>query len=127
MPARAAHGEDQFMFALATEMFVTTAQKLLAEFNAIRFRRSVLQSWLDVNSSLQVESGNMFDALAFDSDLHAHDHVTLFDPRISFRFELSSSRRILPNLVNDHVKHVFDHVELSRKFPCANAINSDFD
>ena len=88
---------------------------------------SVLQSGSDVNSSLQVESGNVFDSLAFDSDLHNHDHVTLFDLLISFRFELSSRRPILPNLVDDHVKHAFDHVRLSRKLPCANAITSDFD
>jgi len=101
---------------------VTAAQKILAEFNTIRFRRSVLQSGFDVNSSLQVETGNVFDSLAFDSDLHNHDHVTLFDLRISFSFKLSSTRRILLNLVDDHVKHVFDHVKLSRKLPCTNAI-----
>jgi hypothetical protein len=134
LPAPDAHGRDQFMFALAAGMFsgkarkfVTTAQKILAEFNTIRIRRSVLQSGLDVNSSLQVETGNMFDSLAFDRDLRDHDHVRLFDSRSSFRSELSSSRRILPNLVDDHVKHAFDHVKLSRKLPCANAITSDFD
>jgi hypothetical protein len=42
--------------------------------------------------------------------------------RISFSFKLSSTRRILLNLVDDHVKHVFDHVKLSRKLPCTNAI-----
>jgi hypothetical protein len=134
LPAREAPGRDQFMFTLAADMFsgrarkfVTAAQKIFAEFNAIRFSGSVLQSGLDVNSSLQVETGNVFDSLAFDSDLHNHDHVTLFDSRISFRFELSSSPRILPNLVNDHVRHAFDHVKLSRKLPCTNAITSDFD
>ena len=78
---------------------MTTAQKLLAKFNTIRLRRSVLWSGSDVNSSLQVEHGNLFDSLAFDPDLHGHDHVTLFDSLISFRFELSSIRRILPNLM----------------------------
>jgi len=86
---------------------------------------SVLQSGSDVNSSLQVESGNVFDSFAFDPDLHNHDHVRLFDSLISFRLELSSIREILPNLVDDHVKHVFDHVRLSLKLPCSDEITSD--
>ena len=69
----------------------------------------------------------MFDSLAFDPDLRDRDHVTLFDLLISFRCELSSIREILPNLVDDHVKHAFDHVRLSRKLPCANTITSVFD
>ena len=87
----------------------------------------MLQSGSDVNSSLQVESGNVFDLFAFDPDLRDRDHVRLFDSLISFRCELSSIREILPNLVDDHVKHAFDHVRLSRKLPCANTITSDFD
>jgi len=105
--------------------FLTIAQKILAKFNAIGLRRSMLQSGFDVNSSLQVESGNMFDSLTFDPNLHDRDHVRLFDSLISFRFELSSSRRILPNLIDDHVKHVFDHVRLSLKLPCSDEITSD--
>src|SRR5215213_7230371 len=115
------------MFSGKARKFLTTAQQLLAELNAIRLRRSLLQSGFDVNPSLQVESCNVFDSLAFDSDLHDHDHVRLFDSLMSFRFELSRSRRILHNLVDNHVKDVFDHVRLSRKLPCANAITSAFD
>jgi len=69
----------------------------------------------------------VFDSFAFDPDLYDHDHVRLFNSLISFRSELSSIREILPNLVDDHVKHAFDHVRLSRKLPCANAITSAFD
>jgi hypothetical protein len=54
----------------------------------------------------------MHDLQAFDRDVYDYDHVTLFDFLLSFRFKLPSIRRILLNLVDDHVKHVFDHVKL---------------
>ena len=78
-----------------------------------------------MNSSLQVKSGDVFDLFAFDPDLRDRDHVRLFDSLISFRFELSSIWEILPSLVDDHVKHVFDHVRLSLKLPCSDEITSD--
>src|SRR5215217_7498966 len=44
----------------------------------------------------------------------------------SFRFKLPSIRRILLNLVDDHVKHGSEHVKLSLKLPCSDAITSNF-
>jgi hypothetical protein len=48
---------------------------------------------------------------------------------ISFRFKLAGIRGMLPNLIDDYVKHVFehvklrrDHVKLRRKLPCSDAI-----
>ena len=75
----------------------------------------------------------MFDRSVFRFDLHKRDHVKLFKSLRSFGFKLSSIRRILPNLIDDHVKHVFepfklrrDRVKLRAKLPCLEAITSDF-
>jgi len=57
---------------------------------------------------------------------HACDHVKLFEKLASLRFKLPSLRRILLNLVDDHVKHVFEHVKLSVKLPCSNVITSNY-
>lgn len=57
------------MFSAKARKSLTTARKSLATFDTIHFKRSVLEYRFDVKSSLQVESGNAFDSLAFDSDL----------------------------------------------------------
>jgi len=46
----------------------------------------------------------MFDRLVFDLDVHNRDHVKLFELLPSFRRKLPGIRRILLNLVDDHVK-----------------------
>jgi len=131
LSARDAHGQDQCRFVFVLTCFLQSKEVFdYSSEDPCKVQRdspqaSVLQSGSDVNSSLQVESGNVFDSFAFDPDLHDRDHVRLFDSLISFRFELSSSRRILPDLVDDHVKHVFDHVRLSLKLPCSDEITSD--
>jgi hypothetical protein len=56
---------------------------------------------------------------AFVPDLQNRDHVTLFGKLASFRFKLPSIRRILPNLVDDHVK-------LSLQLPCSDENTSNF-
>ena len=62
-------------------------------------------------------------------DVHNHDHVKPLELLISFCFKLPGIRRILLNLINDHVKHESehvklrrDHVKLRRKLPCLRAI-----
>jgi hypothetical protein len=71
----------------------------------------------------------MFDCVALSLDLHNRDHVKALELLISFRFRLPGIRRILLNLVDDHVKHVFehvklrgDHVKLCVGLPCLRAI-----
>jgi hypothetical protein len=56
----------------------------------------------------------MFDCVAFSFDLHNRDHVKALALLISFRFKLPGIREILLNLIDDHVKHVFEHVKLRR-------------
>ena len=72
----------------------------------------------------------MFDCSAFGFDLLNRDHVKPFKSLLSFRFRLSSTRRILPNLVDDQIKHVYerfkfrrDHVKLRPKLPCTDGIH----
>ena len=84
---------------------------------------------LDVNQSSQVKTHSMFDCSAFGADLHNRDRVKLFDLLLSLSFKLPGIQRILPSLVDDHVKHdseLFklrrDHVTLSLKLPCSDAI-----
>ena len=108
------------------------AQKLPAKFDVSYSKLSLLEPELDVNASLQVETGRPHDVRAFDPDLQNRDHVLLFDLLISLRFKLPCIRRILLNLVDDHVKHVFDlsllranRVELSLKLPCSEEILSN--
>ena len=71
----------------------------------------------------------MFDSVALSLDLHNRDHVKALELLPSFRFKLPCIRGILPSLVDDQVKHVFehvklrrDHVKLRRKLPCSGAI-----
>jgi hypothetical protein len=71
----------------------------------------------------------MFDCGAFSLDLHNRDHVKALELLISFRFKLHGMRGILPNLIDDQVKQVFEHVKLRRvhvklrrKLPCSDAI-----
>lgn len=148
MPAPEARVQDQFMFCPRADMFsakarkflakawkfLISAQKIFAKFNTIRLRPSKLQSGFDVNSFLQVETFGIHNCSAFSSDLQACDHVKLFDSLASFPFELSSSQRILPRIVNDHVKHLSelsvprrDHVKLCLELPCSDRITSDLD
>jgi len=65
--------------------------------------------------------------------MHGRDHVKLFERLASFRRKLPCVRRILHNLVDDHVKPVFepfkhrrDHVKLRPELPCPDAITSNF-
>ena len=67
----------------------------------------------------------MFDCVGFSLDLQNREHVKPLELLMSFRFQLPSIRRILLNLIDHHVKHVFehvklrrDHVKLRRKLPC---------
>jgi hypothetical protein len=48
-------------------------------------------------------------------DLQNRDHVKPVELLVSFHFELSSIRGILPDLIDDHVN-------LCRKLPCSGAI-----
>jgi hypothetical protein len=101
-------------YAAKARKFFITAQKSRAEFNAFCLRRSLLEFGFDVHSSLQVKPCTMFDCVAFSFDLHNRDHVKPLALLISFRFKLSGIRRILLNLIDDHVKHVSEHVKLRR-------------
>jgi hypothetical protein len=119
------------IFSANAGKFLLAADKLPAKFDAFESRRSLLESARDVNASLQVEPGPMHDARAFGSEVHDHDHVKLFDLLISFRCKHSSARRILPNVVDDHVKHVSerflriaDHVKQHPKLLCSGVITS---
>ena len=74
----------------------------------------------------------MLDCPEFGFDLHNRDHVKLVRLLVSFRLALRSIRRILLNLIDDHVKHVFEHVKLRRdhvklcsELPCLRAITSN--
>jgi hypothetical protein len=68
-----------------------------------------------VNQSLQVKTGSIHDLSAADLELQNPDHVMLVKRLDSFRFKLPCIRRILPSLVNDHVK-------LRLKLPRSDAI-----
>jgi len=110
-------------------MFLIAAQKFLAKFNVFCLRRCLLEPGYDVHSSLQVKPRSMFDGVAFSFDLHNRDHVKPLELLISLCFKLSSIRGILLNLIDDHVKHVFEHVKPRRahvkhcwKLPCSGAI-----
>lgn len=76
----------------------------------------------------------MLDCPGFSFDLHNRDHVMLVRLLVSFRLELPGIRRILLNLIDDHVKHGFEHVKLRRdrvklclELPCLRAITSSFE
>jgi len=64
----------------------------------------------------------MHDMSAAGLDLQNPDHVRLFEKLASFRFKLPGIRRILPSLVDDHVKHGSDHVKLRLKLPRSDSI-----
>jgi len=109
--------------------FLITAQKTLAKFNVFCLRASLLWQRFDVHSSLQVKPRSMSDCVGFSFDLHNRDHVKALELLISFRFKLPGIRGILPNLIDDQVKHVFthvklrhDHVKLRLELPCSDAI-----
>ena len=104
---------------------MTKAKKLPAKFNVYCSRTSLLWPRLNVNSCLHVKNGSMLDLSALSLDLHSRDHVMQRALRNRFGFKLPGIRRILPNLVDDHVKHGFEHVKLLLKLPCSNAITSD--
>jgi len=77
-------------------------------------KRFMLQPRFDVNQSLQVETDGMHNFFAFGPDLHDGDHVKLHDKLASFRFKLPSIRRILPSLVDDHVKFAWNFLARTR-------------
>jgi hypothetical protein len=85
----------------------------------------MLHPGFDVNSFLQVKPHGMHNFFAFGFDLQNGDHVKLLEQLASFRFKLPSIRRILLNLVDDHVKHEPDHVKPSLKLPCSDASTSN--
>ena len=65
-------------------------------------------------ASLQVKRRSMFDCVAFSLALQNRDHVKALQLLSRFRFKLPGIRGILPNLIDDQVKHVFEHVKLRR-------------
>jgi len=109
-------------YAAKARKFFTTAQKSPAKFNVFGLRRSLLEPGFDVYLSLQVKPRCMFDFVAFSFDLHNRNHVKPLELLLSFCFKLPSIRGLLLNLIDDHVKHVFEHVKLCRKLPCSGAI-----
>jgi hypothetical protein len=54
----------------------------------------------------------MFDCVGFSFDLHNCDHVKVLELLSSFCFKLPGIRVILPNLIVDQIKQVFDQVKL---------------
>jgi hypothetical protein len=71
----------------------------------------------------------VFDCPAYDLDVHDDDHSRRFKHADLLSVKLPGIRRILPNLVDDHVKHYLkhfmlrcDHVKLLLKLFCAGAI-----
>ena len=95
----------------------------------VLLRASLLSRRFDVHSSLQFKPVSRFDCVVLSFDLHNRDHVKALELLFSFRFRLPSIRKILPNLIDDQVKHVLErvklkrvHVKLRRKLPCSNAL-----
>ena len=101
-------------FFAKAEKFLISVEKIPGKFDVFCLRPSLRQPRFDVNASLHVETCSMHDRLAFDLDVHNRDHVKLFELLTSFRHKLPSIRRILLNLVDDHVKHLSEHVKLKR-------------
>ena len=56
----------------------------------------------------------MFDLSAPSLDLQNRGHVKQLALRNTFGFKLPGIRRILPSLLDGHVKHGFEHVKLKR-------------
>ena len=84
-----------------------------------------------MNLIFAVKPSSKFDSPRFVFDLHNRDHVRLVRLPLSFRLDLPVIRRILLNLIDDHVKRVFEHVKLSSdhvklcsEHPCSEAIKS---
>ena len=59
-------------------------------------------------------------------DLHTRDHVKPLSLLISFHFKLAAFEDSLLDLIEDHVKHVFEHVKFWVELPCSRAIASNF-
>ena len=83
--------------------FLISVEKVPVKFDVLCMRTSLLQRRFDVNASLQVERCRRYDSSASSPDLHEPDHVKVIAVLLSFRAQLPSIRRILPNLVDDHV------------------------
>lgn len=79
----------------------------------------MFESELDMNQSLQVETGIIHDRSAVSLDLQKPDHVKTIATLAIFSLQLPSICRILPSFVDDHVK-------LRPKLPCSEAITSKF-
>ena len=82
-----------------------------------------------MHSPLQVKPASLLGCPAFGFELLNGDHVRLVRLLLSFRLELPGIRRILIKLIDDQVKHVFEHVKLKRdhvklhlKLSCSGAI-----
>jgi hypothetical protein len=86
----------------------------MEKFNVFCLRTSLLSRRFDVYASLQVKRRSMFDCVAFSLDLQNRDHVKALQLLSRFRFKLPGICGILPNLIDDQVKHVFEHVKLRR-------------
>jgi hypothetical protein len=99
-----------------------SAQKILPKVDVFCLRASLLSRTFNVHSSLQIKPRTMFDCVAFIIDLHNRDHVKALELLISFRFELPGIRRILPNIIDDQIKPVFEHLRLCLELPCLRAI-----
>ena len=106
---------DAKKYPVKARKLLIIAQKTLAKFNVFCLRRSLLEFGFDVHSSLQVKPRSMFDCVAFSFDLHNRDYVKPLEFLIGFCFRLSCIRRILLNLIEDHVKH-------RRELSCSVAI-----
>ena len=119
-------------FCAKAGKFLIKAKKFPAKFDVFGLRRFMLKPMFDVNQSLQVKTEGMHNFFAVGFDLQNRTHVKLLNKLASFRVELPSIRRILLNLVDDHVKHESehvkhesDHVKLSVKLPYSEAITSN--
>ena len=102
-----------------TRKSLTKAEKISAKFDVFRLKHFMFGCERIMNQSLQVETGSIHEMFAADLDLQTPDHVLLFEKLDSFRFKLPCIRRILPSLVDDHVR-------LYLKLPCSDAITSNF-
>jgi len=109
-------------FCAKAGKFFTRAKKFPAKFDVFGLKRFMLKPGFDVNQTLQVEPDGMHNNFESGPDLHDRDHVKLLEKLASFRLKLPSLRRILPSVVDDHVKHDSDHVKFSLELPCSDAI-----
>lgn len=107
------------VFCRKARKFLTRAEKFCAKFDTFALKRVMSGPRRNVNASLQVKTGSRHNLLAFDHDVHQCHHVMLFGWLASFRRKLPIIRRILLNLDDNHVK-------LSPKLLCSDAITSNF-